>query len=231
MPLQVVALRRYPVKAMGGESLDLAQVDERGLLGDRWFAVVDADGRFATGKSSRRFRRHDEIFDYAAVTTLTGGVVVRYADQAWPVGDPALDAHLSERFGEPVRVLAEAGVPHYDAAPVSIVGTATLDWLASHTEQPADARRLRANVVVSTDEPFVEETWVGTRLAVGGVRLRVTERVERCRMVDLDQDGARAEAPWLTLLGAERELCAAVYAEVVTPGLLRVGQACSDIGP
>ena len=59
MPLQVVALRRYPVKAMGGESLGLAQVDERGLVGDRWFAVVDADGRFATGKSSRRFRRHD----------------------------------------------------------------------------------------------------------------------------------------------------------------------------
>ena len=60
-------------------------------------------------------------------------------------------------------------------------------------------------------------------LTIGGVRLRVTERVERCRMVDVDQVGVRPEARWLTLLGAEREVCAAVYAQVVTPGLLRVG--------
>ncbi|MFN8194150.1 MAG: MOSC domain-containing protein [Nocardioidaceae bacterium] len=219
----VAAIRRYPVKAMGGESVDIAQVDERGLVGDRWFAVVDEDGRFATGKDSRRFRRHDEIFDYTALTTVTGGVVVRSGEHAWPVGDPALDAHLGDRMGAAVRVLPESDVPHFDAQAVSVVGTATLDWLAERTGAPADARRLRPNLVVATDEPFVEETWVGGELTIGGVRLRVTERVERCRMVDVDQVGVRPEARWLTLLGAEREVCAAVYAQVVTPGLLRVG--------
>jgi hypothetical protein len=42
----VVALWRYPVKSMMGEELNSSQVTERGLLGDRQFAVVDR----ATGK-------------------------------------------------------------------------------------------------------------------------------------------------------------------------------------
>lgn len=219
----MTALRRYPVKAMGGESLEIAQVDERGLVGDRWFAVVDEKGRFATGKDSRRFRRHDEIFEYAARTTLTGGVVVHHDRDAWPAGDAALDAHLSRRLGTPVRLLAEQSTPHFDASPVALVGTASLDWMAEQTGEPADHRRIRPNVVLGTDEPFVEETWVGQVLTVGGVRLRVTERIERCRMIDVDQDGAVAMAPWLTLLGVRRNVCLGVYAEVVTPGLLRVG--------
>lgn len=49
-------IRRYPVKAMGGESLESVAVDARGLAGDRAYAVVDADGKLATGKHSQRFR-------------------------------------------------------------------------------------------------------------------------------------------------------------------------------
>ena len=42
----VVALWRYPVKSMMGEELNFSEVTDRGLLGDRQFAVVDR----ATGK-------------------------------------------------------------------------------------------------------------------------------------------------------------------------------------
>jgi len=64
--MKIVEIRRYPVKAMGGESLNSVEVDPRGLVGDRWFSVVDVEGKLATGKNSRRFRRFDEIFDYRA---------------------------------------------------------------------------------------------------------------------------------------------------------------------
>ena len=37
----VVALWRYPVKSMMGEELNSSEVIDRGLLGDRQFAVVD----------------------------------------------------------------------------------------------------------------------------------------------------------------------------------------------
>jgi uncharacterized protein len=42
----VVALWRYPVKSMMGEEVNSSAVTDRGLLGDRQFAVVDR----ATGK-------------------------------------------------------------------------------------------------------------------------------------------------------------------------------------
>lgn len=52
----VVALWRYPVKSMLGEELDTAQMTERGLLGDRRFALVDGEtGKVASAKFPRKW--------------------------------------------------------------------------------------------------------------------------------------------------------------------------------
>lgn len=220
--MPVVALRRYPVKSMGGEALEEVALDRRGLVGDRWYAVEDADGKFASGKSTRRFRRRDPVFGYSA-STDPSVVVVTGPDGAWTVGDPDLDAALSRDLAAAVRVTAEAAIPHQDMGAVSLIGTATLDWCAERWDVRADPRRLRVNVVFSSDEPFVEERWIGQILAVGGARLQVVERVPRCRMIDLDQDGSSAEGDWLKRLAEERDLCLGVYADVAAAGAIRVG--------
>jgi uncharacterized protein YcbX len=46
--MRVLELRRYPVKAMGGESLQSVRLDARGLEGDRWFAVETFHGTLIT---------------------------------------------------------------------------------------------------------------------------------------------------------------------------------------
>jgi uncharacterized protein len=232
--LTVLAVRRYPVKSMAGETLARAGVDARGLAGDRWYAVVDDEGRLACGKDSRRFRRRDAVFAYAAHTDAAGTVrVARHEEQGpeeqgsegWAVGSAELDAALTAACGDPVQVRPEQHTPHHDAGPVSLVGTATLDWCGRELGVDADPRRLRANLLVRTTTPFEEEAWVGRGLTVGGVRLRVTERIERCRTIDLEQDGVTGTTRWLTALGAERDLCVGVYAEVVEPGTLARGDA------
>lgn len=49
-------LWRYPVKSMQGERLDRADVTERGVLGDRAFALIDhSDGRIASAKQPRKW--------------------------------------------------------------------------------------------------------------------------------------------------------------------------------
>ncbi|MFG2875498.1 MOSC N-terminal beta barrel domain-containing protein [Streptomyces sp. NPDC048337] len=48
---------RYLIKSTGGERLATADVDARGLVGDRLYAVRDAEGRLGSGKNTRRFRR------------------------------------------------------------------------------------------------------------------------------------------------------------------------------
>jgi uncharacterized protein len=60
----VVSLWQYPVKSMMGEELNAAAVTERGLLGDRAYALVDSsDGKAATAKNPRKWPR---LFDFRA---------------------------------------------------------------------------------------------------------------------------------------------------------------------
>ena len=216
-------IRRYPVKSMAGESLRAVEIDARGLVGDRWYAVVDGDGKLSSGKHSARFRRRDAVFDFTSRTT-DEGVRVTGRGGEWRVGDPDLDRALSDAMGDPVQVLAEGTTPHQDAGEVSLVGTASLDWCREHLGVDADRRRIRPNLVVETSEPFVEETWTGV-LSVGTARLRIDRRVERCRMIDIAQEGLPPEGSWLKALTETREMSLAVYLDVDVPGILRVGDA------
>jgi hypothetical protein len=60
----VVSLWRYPVKSMMGEELNSSEVSERGMVGDRAYAVVDSsDGKVASAKNPRKWPR---LFDFRA---------------------------------------------------------------------------------------------------------------------------------------------------------------------
>src|SRR5713226_6000858 len=60
----VVSLCRYPVKSMMGEELNAADITERGLLGDRAYALVDpSDGKVASAKNPRKW---PTLFDFRA---------------------------------------------------------------------------------------------------------------------------------------------------------------------
>src|SRR6266496_3919964 len=60
----VAALWRYPVKSMMGEELNAAKVTERGLVGDRQFAVVDAATEKVAG--AKNPRKWGNFFDFRA---------------------------------------------------------------------------------------------------------------------------------------------------------------------
>ena len=54
--MHVASLHRYPVKSMLGEQLDQAVLDDRGVLGDRGYAVVALeDGTVASAKHPRKW--------------------------------------------------------------------------------------------------------------------------------------------------------------------------------
>ena len=60
----VVSLWRYPVKSMMGEELNAAGVTERGLLGDRAYALMDpTTGRVVSAKNPRKW---GTLFDFRA---------------------------------------------------------------------------------------------------------------------------------------------------------------------
>src|SRR5207253_6157726 len=60
----VVSLWRYPVKSMLGEELNAVEVTDRGLLGDRAYALVDSsDGKVASAKNPKKW---PGLFDFRA---------------------------------------------------------------------------------------------------------------------------------------------------------------------
>src|SRR5207247_5204724 len=60
----VVSLCRYPVKSMMGEELNATEITQRGLLGDRAYALIDSsDGKVATAKNPRKWPC---LFDFRA---------------------------------------------------------------------------------------------------------------------------------------------------------------------
>lgn len=65
----VVALYRYPVKSMMGEELNATDINQRGLSGDRVYALVDS----TTGKagSAKNPRKWPTLFDFRAAFTVT----------------------------------------------------------------------------------------------------------------------------------------------------------------
>jgi uncharacterized protein YcbX len=95
-------LRRYPVKSMLGEKLERADVTQRGIDGDRAYALVDEE----TGKvvSVKRPRRWGRMFELAAAID-DGTVQVSFPDGATlAIDDPELPARLSGFFGRAVSV-------------------------------------------------------------------------------------------------------------------------------
>jgi uncharacterized protein YcbX len=104
----VVGLWRYPVKSMMGEELNAAEVTERGLVGDRRFALVDrSTGKIAGAKNPRKW---GNFFDFRAAyvetpetgsklpavrVTLPDGTVVRS-------GQPDLAEIVSRALGHEV---------------------------------------------------------------------------------------------------------------------------------
>ena len=60
----VVSMWRYPVKSMMGEELNSSYVTERGLIGDRAYALIDqATGKVASAKNPRKWGK---LFDFRA---------------------------------------------------------------------------------------------------------------------------------------------------------------------
>jgi hypothetical protein len=61
----VVSLWRYPVKSMMGEEVNASRVAERGLVGDRAYALIDrADGKVVSAKQPRKW---PALFAFRAV--------------------------------------------------------------------------------------------------------------------------------------------------------------------
>ena len=125
-----------------------------------------------------------------------------------------------------------------DFAPLHLLTMATLDRIAELSPyHQAHLERYRPNVVIRTEaEGFVENDWLGHYLGVGDdLILRVIARTPRCAVPTLAHGPLPRDTAALRVLarhnrvtplaGLDPEPCADVYAEVLRPGRIRIGDA------
>ena len=146
---QVAELWRYPVKSLGGERIEQADIGPRGVLGDRLWAVRDVE-RDVTATARR-------IPALLAATARLAGPVNPDAGPgnapeiviAFPDGtelfssDSGVDAKLSELAGREVRLTALP--PAEDTS---------LHRLSKHERENMSIAALRTDFGVTEDEQF-----------------------------------------------------------------------------
>jgi hypothetical protein len=99
-----------------------------------------------------------------------------------------------------------------------------------------DARRFRINLEIEGCEPYEEDTWDGRSVRIGETTIRVRGQIPRCVVTTLGPDSGEKDFRTLTeiaryrpRIGGRGGLPFGMYAEVVEPGSIRVGDAVEPL--
>jgi len=172
----IESIYRYPVKGMRGEEIPHTYTAFTGLMGDRVYGVVAADGSpghpWHTGRdyeefilNTPRFVMNDDVLLPPTLDATYGewpqGIDPIYPDSdefkvsvETPEGevfgdieDPAFIAHLEKLSGRSLRIHhTQRG--QFDARPVSLISTSAVAKIGEDMGVPMDKRRFRANFYV-----------------------------------------------------------------------------------
>src|SRR5438067_8424593 len=110
---------------MLGERVTSVEIEARGVVGDRLWAVRDAAGKLGSGKNSHRFRRMDGLLRCRAAYRAAGPLIT--LPDGSTVAGAGADVALRRELRRPdVSLARESTDPHFDDAPLHLVTTATL---------------------------------------------------------------------------------------------------------
>jgi uncharacterized protein YcbX len=236
---QVEAIFRYPVKSMGGERLEVANLGWHGLDGDRRLAFRRTDDRsgfpwlsasqlpdlllFAPQRREGDPREHGAQGDLPTHIRTPDG-------EEMPVFGEDLATKVGRRYGAPVQMMQlRHGI--FDEASISVIAIDTVREIGRLAGRSLDVRRFRPNVVVRLlrSVPFQEDEWLGGVLSFGegddAPAITVTMRDVRCSMLNLDPDTASPAPEVLKAVVRANQNNAGIYGAVTRIGQLAVGHA------
>ena len=237
---RVTCINTTPVKSLRLHHPDSVALGPDGALDDRRFLLVDDGCRLYNGKRDTSLVR----------TTATWDTDSRVLSMIVPSGEAVEAVAVKSRpdvvevYGRQVRGHAIEG-PWADALFDLVGRSLTLierddgDWATD--SRPAtlisrssvglidgDGRRFRMLFELDGLEALAEEAWSGRRVRLGEATLLVGDPTPRCAVPSASPDtGCRDRDVLRELLEKrgplEGESCLGVYAEVLEPGVVRVG--------
>ncbi|WP_026911996.1 MOSC domain-containing protein [Patulibacter minatonensis] len=251
---RVTRLSVTPIKGFALQHPDEVRLERSGAVGDRDFVVVDDRGRLVsitkTGAWVDLTARYDRGSGRLDVRDRDGGRWDATVVPGDPVGvdmfglrttpghvvEGPWSALLSERAGKDVRlVLLDRAGDGSDVHPVTVLGEATVTHLAERAGVgTVDPRRFRMLLAVSGTPAHAEDGWAGRTVRVGRALIEVGGPVPRCAGVTRHPDEGGRDLPVVRMIKAYRGMqetelgpgvALGVYARVLEPGAVRVGDA------
>jgi hypothetical protein len=126
-----------------------------------------------------------------------------------------------------------------DVHRLSLVSWASVADLGSRSGRPdLDPRRFRMDLELDGCTPFEEDTWGGRQVRVGEAVVRLLGAIPRCVATtrdpatgEKDFDTLKRIAEYRPLMDRPRGVPFGMYAEVVQPGVVRVGDLVQPASP
>jgi hypothetical protein len=199
----LACIRRFPVKSLRGEELDVVHVDAAGIPGDRAQRLVVQSGHSRVGEA---YRGKED-----ARLHLTERV------------DEALS--LAEARGITLR--PESGEHFFDMAPISLMVDRWVDEVSAHVGYAVEPERFRPNFLVRAEEKFAlrEGDLQDAQIEIGEVRLRVRVANKRCVAITYHPEKDAPDPEILAYVARERAAILGVYCDVLRAGIARKGDS------
>jgi uncharacterized protein YcbX len=235
-----------PVKSLRLHHPDAVELGPDGAKEDRRFLLVDDGLRLYNGKRDTSLVRASASWDVDARVlrvALPGGEVlegeaVRRREvvvgvygrdvRGHVVAGPWADA-LSDLVGRSLTLVERTnGAWATDSRPATMVSRASVGLI------DGDGRRFRMLLELDGVDALGEEEWADRRVRAGEALLLVGRPTPRCAVPSASPDTGRRERDVLRELFDARgdvdgEACLGVYAEVLEPGTVRVGDEVAPV--
>src|SRR5450631_2738473 len=248
MTARIDAIYRYPVKGLTPQPLERTTLAPGATLpADRLYAIENGPIGFdpATPKYFPKqlflmLMRNERLaslrtdYDEANHTLVIHweGREAARGDLRRPEGRLAIEAFFSrfmpDELRGPPKVLFGQNHSFSDVAKkvVSIINLASVAAVETAAGAAVHPLRFRGNVYVSGWPAWHEFDLLSRELAVGGARLKLVKRIQRCAATEVDPDTGIRDLPIpRTLMDNFGHADCGIYAEVIAGGDVAAGDA------
>ncbi|WP_413283226.1 YcbX family protein [Vibrio sp. MA40-2] len=231
----------YPIKSIKGIDLSTSWVEKQGIVFDRRLMLADQNGVMITARAYPQLVRVNAqltpkgmklTFDQNEPLTISytqfsmqevktkvwndSFVAYSTSDVAneWFSGILGIKVQLLYTGEESQRVREKLGhnVSFADGYPLLVISQGSLDELNRRSSEVHQMAQFRPNIVVSSTEPFIEDSW--KRIKIGDVEFEIVKPCQRCILTTVDTNTGQMKAnkqPLKTLMQFRADENGGVY--------------------